>query len=335
MNKTALITGINGQDGFYLSKFLAEKNYSILGIGTKDPKLKNVKSILADITNKEMLHDIIKKTKPNEIYNLAAKSKPAESWNENTKSIEVNSIAPINIFEVCQKINPMCKVFQASSAEIFGGITTDVISETSPFKPSNPYGAAKLYAHNMAEIYRNSFKQFISSGILFNHESPKRGMHFISQKITYAAACLKAGIKTSKQLNEKAEPILKNRQIALGNLDARRDFGFAGDYVAAMWLMLQQAKPDDFIIATGNTKSIRDLCKIAFSYVDLNYEDHITVDKDFFRPIETKISTADPRKAKEILGWQAKTSFEELITNMIDHHLKTTIPNEDRVILCN
>jgi len=330
MKKIALITGINGQDGYYLSNLLLSKNYHVIGISKKPNNNHKIENILGDITCEEFLFNTIKTTKPNEIYNFAAKSKPAESWEKPIDSLKVNSLAPVNIFEASKKFNPDCKIFQASSAEIFASALDSSIKEDSTKNPINPYGAAKLYAHNMAKIYRESFGMFISTGILFNHESPMRGMNFISQKITYAAACIKSGIQNSKILNERGEPIVQNGKIALGNLDARRDFGFAGDYVEAMWLMLQQDNSDDFIIATGETRSIRELCKAAFNYVNLNYEDYVVVNKSFIRPAETNNVTANISKSAKILNWQPKTNFNSLIAELIEHHL-TKINNNLKI----
>jgi len=204
---------------------------------------------------------------------------------------------------------------------MFGWVKEIPQNEETPFNPANPYAAAKLYAHNIARIYRKSYKMFISCGILFNHESPRRGLGFVTQKVTYAAACAKLGIKTSEHLNEEGEPIVKNGKVALGNLEAKRDWGFAGDYVESMWLILQHKEPDDFVVGTGETHTIKDLCEEAFSYVGLDYKKYIYVDPRFIRPTETGPLVADPSKAKKVLGWKPKTSFKELVQMLVDANL--------------
>jgi GDPmannose 4,6-dehydratase len=204
---------------------------------------------------------------------------------------------------------------------MFGWVREIPQNEETPFNPANPYAAAKLYAHNIARIYRKSYKMFISCGILFNHESPRRGLGFVTQKVTYAAACAKLGVKTSEHLNEEGEPIVKNGKVALGNLEAKRDWGFAGDYVESMWLILQHKEPDDFVVGTGETHTIRDLCEEAFSYVGLDYKKYIYVDPRFIRPTETGPLVADPSKAKKVLGWKPKTSFKKLVQMLVDANL--------------
>ena len=216
---------------------------------------------------------------------------------------------------------PKVRFYQASSSEMFGWVREIPQNEETPFNPANPYAAAKLYAHNIARIYRKSYKMFISCGILFNHESPRRGLGFVTQKVTYAAACAKLGIRTSQHLNEEGEPIVKDGKVALGNLEARRDWGFAGDYVESMWLMLQHKEPDDFVVGTGETHSIKELCEEAFSYVGLDYKKYIYVDPRFIRPTETGPLVADYSKAKKVLGWKPKTSFKKLVQMLVDANL--------------
>jgi GDPmannose 4,6-dehydratase len=329
MKKTAFITGIKGQDGSYLADLLISKGYRVIGFGQNHSvssvnidHLKNkIESITGDLCDENSLFNAIKETMPDEIYNFASQSYPGESWKLALATMNTNGIGAHRLFDIAREINPSCRIYQASSSEMYGETTQTPQNEDTPFNPINPYAAAKLYAHQIAKIYRKSYNMFISCGILFNHESPRRGMHFITQKVTYAAACLKLGIQTSMFLNEQKEPIVKDGILLLGNLDAKRDWGFAGDYVEAMWLMLQQEKPDDYVIGTGELHSIRELCEIAFSHVGLNWENHVKVDKRFIRPVETGPMIANPQKAKKLLGWKPKVSFKQLITGMVDNHL--------------
>lgn len=331
MTKTALITGITGQDGSYLAELLLEKKYRVVGLskyGHFDQPNNilhlqgKVESISGDISDSASVHSAINTIQPDEVYNLASQSYPGESWNLPLETIRTNGLGAHVLFDAVRQIKPQCRIYQASSSEMFGDMSDLSQNENTPFKPMNPYAAAKLYAHNIASIYRKSYNMFICCGILFNHESPRRGVNFITQKVSYAAACIKLGIKNSKLLNEKGEPIVKNGKLSLGNLEARRDWGFAGDYVEAMWLMLQQEKPDDFVIGTGQTKSIKDLCETAFSHAGLDWKDHVIVDDRLVRPVETDATLADANKAKMVLGWQPKKSFKELIIDLVESHLK-------------
>lgn len=330
MKKTALITGITGQDGSYLAELLLEKNYRVVGLNrsTLIPQSSSFHSqnkieyVLGDLRDSGSLYNAIQTYQPDEIYNLASQSYPANSWKVAVETADINGLGAHRLFDIVKQIKPNTKVYQASSSEIFGNVSEVPQTEQTPFNPINPYAAAKLYAQNIAGIYRRSHNLFISCGILFNHESPRRGLHFITQKITYAAACIKRGIKNSTLLNEQGEPIVKDGKFSIGNLEAQRDWGFAGDYVEAMWLILQQEKPDDFVIGTGKIRTIRELCTVAFSYLDLNWENYVVVDPRFSRPAETGPTVADASKAKNILGWQPKTSFEQLIHDMVDTHLE-------------
>lgn len=252
---------------------------------------------------------------------MAAQSYPGESWRLPIHTGEITALGAHRLFEAVRQSKPDCKVYQASSSEMFGFVRAIPQNEDTPFNPANPYAAAKLYAHTIAKIYRHSFNMFIACGILFNHESPRRGIGFVSQKVTYAAACAKLGIKTSSDLNEEGEPIMKNGKVALGNLDAKRDFGFAGDYVEAMWLIMQQKTADDFVIATGVTHTMKELCEEAFSYVGLDYAKYVFTDPRFVRPTETGPLIGDFSKARKILGWQPKTSFKKLVAMMVDANL--------------
>jgi len=328
--KTAVITGITGQDGSYLAEFLLSKNYRVVGLLRKTSHTEpnnvghlrgEIELTFGDLLDSVSLVQAIQKYQPDELYNLAAQSYPGESWKLPIYTGEITALGAHRIFDAVRQAKPDTKIYQASSSEMFGFVREIPQNENTPFNPANPYAAAKLYAHTIAKIYRESFKLFIACGILFNHESPRRGIGFVSQKVTYGAACAKLGIKTSSDLNEEAEPIMKNGKIALGNLDAKRDFGFSGDYVEAMWLMMGQKKPDDFVIATGITHTMKELCAEAFSYVGLDYKKYVYTDPRFVRPTETGPLIGNPTKAKKILGWQATTSFKKLVAMMVDANL--------------
>jgi len=336
MKKTALITGITGQDGSYLAELLLEKNYHVVGLShnrliqseTLKPLHGKIDFVFSDLRDTHSIDTTISEIKPDEVYNLASQSYPGKSWHLALETAEINGLGAHRLFDTVRHWAPQCRIYQASSSEMFGEVLETPQNEQTPFNPINPYAAAKLYAHNIAAIYRKSYNLFISCGILFNHESPRRGLHFITQKISYAAACIKLGIKTSPLLNERGEPIVKDNILSLGNLDAERDWGYARDYVEAMWLMLQQDYPDDFVIGTGQIRTIRQLCETAFSYVGLNWENHVHIDPRFTRRTETGPTVADASKAKKILGWEAKTSFNDLIALMIEKHLeKIKIPS--------
>ncbi len=328
--KKALITGITGQDGSYLAEFLLEKGYQVAGIVRKTSHLlyvninhvqHRVNLIYADLVDPVSVSQVIKDVQPDEIYNLASQSVPATSFKQPIHTAEITGIGPHRVLEAIREVCPKAKFYQASSSEMFGWVREVPQNEETPFNPANPYAAAKLYAHNIAKIYRESYGMFISCGILFNHGSPKRNLNFVEQKVSYAAACAKLGIKTSKHLNEEGEPIFKNGKVAMGNLDAKRDWGFAGDYVETMWLMLQQKKPDDYVVGTGKTHSIRQLCKMAFSFVGLDWKKYVKVDQRFIRPTETGPLVADYSKARKELGWEPKTNFKELVSMLVDANL--------------
>lgn len=304
-----LITGILGQDGYYLTKYLSKKGYQIVGIGnqideTEYLDYKNVHLLNVDITDNDSISNLIKNNKFNEIYHLAAISEPWVSFQKPELVIDVNIKGTLNILEAIKKYSPRTKLFNASSSSIY--------------LLDSPYALTKEFTHNLVKIYRKKYNLFSVNGILFNHESPRRHLGFITQKVTYAAACAKLGIKTSEYLNEEGEPIFKNRKVALGNLEAKRDWGFAGDYIVGMYLMMQAKTPDDFVLATGETHTIRELCEEAFKYVGLNYEDFVTVDKRFIRPTETGPLVGNPAKAKKILKWEPRTKFKDLVKMMVD-----------------
>lgn len=328
--KTALITGITGQDGSYLAELLLKKNYRVIGFGRKHSLVQannvshlhgKIEFAFGDLLDSFSLVAAVQNFQPNEVYSLASQSHPGESWGLAIETGEVTGLGAHRLFEAVRQAKSDCRIYQASSSEMFGKVLETPQNENTPFNPTNPYAAAKIYAHNLAQIYRKSYDMFISCGILFNHESPRRGIHFITQKIAYGAACLKLGITNSSALNEEGEPIVKNGKLSLGNLDAKRDWGYAADYAEAMWLMLQQEKPDDFVIGTGEIRTIRELCQTAFAYVGLDWQEYITVDPRFVRPVETGPTVADAAKAKKMLGWQPKTSFQEMIEHMVECHL--------------
>ncbi len=325
--KKALITGITGQDGSYLAELLLNKGYEVSGVvrKTSHESYANIghiqddlKLFQGDLLDPVSLREIIQKVEPDEVYNLASQSHPSESFKQPIHTAEITGIGAHRVLDATLDVNPKTKFYQASSSEMFGWVREIPQTETTPFNPANPYAAAKLYAYAVTKIYRESYKMFAANGILFNHESPRRHLGFITQKVTYAAACAKLGIKTSEYLNEEGEPIFKNRKVALGNLDAKRDWGFAGDYVEAMWKMLQVEKPDDYVVSTGETHSIKELCEEAFGHVGLNWEDFVVVDKRFIRPTETGPLVGNPEKAKKILGWVPKTKFKDLVKMMVD-----------------
>lgn len=325
--KRALITGITGQDGSYLAEFLLKKGYEVSGTIRKSSNKsfdniahiqERLNLIQADLLDPVSIREALQAVKPDEVYNLASQSHPAESFRQPMHTAEITGVGAHRVLDATLDVVPKAKFYQASSSELFGWVKEIPQNEDTPFNPANPYAAAKLYAHAIVKIYRKSYNMFASTGILFNHESPRRHLSFITQKVAYSAACAKLGIKNSEHLNEEGEPIVKNKKTALGNLDAKRDWGFAGDYVEAMWLVLQQKKPDDFVIGTGETHSIKDLCKAAYGYVGLDWKKFIYVDKRFIRPTETGPLIADPTKAKKVLKWKPKIDFNQLVEMMVD-----------------
>jgi GDPmannose 4,6-dehydratase len=328
--KTALIIGITGQDGSYLAEFLLQKGYRVIGILRKasamlPPNIRHLQSridlVHGDLLDSLSLVEVMSTWQPDEVYNLASQSYPGASWQLALHTVQTNGVGAHRLFDAVKHVKPDCRVYQASSSEMFGKVTEVPQNENTPFNPVNPYAASKLYAHNIANIYRESFGLFIACGILFNHESPRRGMHFITQKVTYGAACIKGHMQNSPVLSETGEPIVKDGKLRLGNLDAQRDWGFAGDYVEAMWLMLQQPQAEDFIIGTGKTRNIRLLCEEAFSYVGLDWRQYVVADERLTRPTETGQTVADASKAARVLGWKSTTSFSDLIAMMVESHL--------------
>ncbi|SDB19275.1 GDPmannose 4,6-dehydratase [Belnapia rosea] len=315
----ALITGVTGQDGAYLSKLLLDKGYEVFGLLRRssssdvlDERLRwlgilgRVRMMDGNLIDLSSLIRILNEVKPDEVYNLGAQSFVKTSWNQPLLTGQVTALGANNLLEAVRLVAPGARFYQASSSEMYGLIQEPVQSEKTPFYPRSPYAVAKLYAHWMTVNYRESFGLHASSGILFNHESPLRGIEFVTRKVTDGAARIKLGLA---------------KELQMGNLDAKRDWGHARDYVEAMWLMLQQEKPDDYVVATGRTVTVRDMVRIAFEHVGLNYEEFVKVDEAFLRPAEVDVLLGDPSKAKEKLGWAPTTTLEEMIREMVEADL--------------
>jgi len=316
MKKRALITGITGQDGSYLAEFLLTKDYQVFGLTrrTSTSNYDRIKEIIDEITlipgdllDEHSLTNAIKESQPDEIYNLASQSFVPASWSQPVLTGEFTALGVTRMLEAIRLAKPEARFYQASSSEMFGKVQETPQTETTPFYPRSPYGVAKVYGHWITVNYRESYKLFAVSGILFNHESPRRGLEFVTRKITHAVARIKLG---------------RQKTLPLGNLEAKRDWGYAPDYVRAMWLMLQQDKPQDFVIGTGKTWSVENFAKIAFAVVGLNWRDYVEIDKSLIRPAEVELLRADPAKAKKILGWQPKIGFEQMIKIMVEADLK-------------
>lgn len=317
MSKSALITGISGQDGAYLARLLLDKGYAVYGFQPRRSsdtlwRLRelgvdgDVTLINGDLIDLASLLRAIDISKPDEVYNLGAQSFVGSSWDQPLLTGQATGIGAANVLEAVRLAQPQAHFYQASTSEMFGLIQADRQDERTPFYPRSPYGAAKLYAHWMTVNYRESFGLHASSGILFNHESPLRGVEFVTRKITHAVASIKLG---------------RQSELRLGNMDAQRDWGYAGDYVQAMWQMLQQSQADDYVIATGRTTSVRAFCELAFQHVGLNYQDYVKVDPAFYRPAEVDILLGNPAKAAATLGWKATTTLEQLVAMMVDADL--------------
>ncbi|WP_207884792.1 GDP-mannose 4,6-dehydratase [Pseudomonas sp. 30_B] len=318
MTKSALITGLTGQDGAYLAKLLLEKGYKVHGLVARrssDTRWRlrelGIESELVyldgDLADASSVQRAVIKAKPDELYNLGAQSFVGSSWDQPVTTGIVDGLGVTHLLEAIRQFSPETRFYQASTSEMFGLIQAERQDENTPFYPRSPYGVAKLYGHWITVNYRESFKLHASSGILFNHESPLRGIEFVTRKVTDAVARIKLG---------------KQNELRLGNIDAKRDWGFAGDYVEAMWRMLQQDQADDYVVATGVTTTVREMCRIAFEYVDLKYQDHVVIDPAFFRPAEVDVLLGNPGKAERVLGWSPKTSLESLIHMMVDADLR-------------
>ncbi|MFC1668144.1 GDP-mannose 4,6-dehydratase [Chlamydiota bacterium] len=316
MKKSALITGVTGQDGSYLAEFLLEKGYKVFGAVRRSSLekfdrighiLDDIEIVSADLIDQNSLVHAIRLTKPHEIYNLAAQSFVPTSWDQPILTGEVTALGVTRLLEAIRIVNQNIRFYQASTSEMFGHVRETPQSEKTPFYPRSPYGVAKVYGHWITVNYRESYSMYCCSGILFNHESPRRGYEFVTRKVTHAVARIKLGL---------------DKELRIGNLDSKRDWGYAGDYVKAMWLMLQQENPDDYVISSGEAHSVKELVKIAFQTVGLDWEQYVKVDKKFFRPAEVHILLGDPTKAQDKLGWKRTVSFKELIEMMVETDLE-------------
>ena len=318
MSKTALITGVTGQDGAYLAQLLLKKGYDVHGLIARrstDPtwRLKelrihdDVRLINGDLTDTSSLMRAVEKARPTEVYNLAAQSFVGSSWDQPEFTGNVDAIGVTRLLEAIRIVSPGSRFYQASTSEMFGRVQNEKQDEETAFYPRSPYGVAKLYGHWITKNYRESFSLHASSGILFNHESPLRGIEFVTRKITDGVARIKLG---------------KADELRLGNMDAKRDWGFAGDYVEGMWLMLQQDQPDDYVLATGETQTVREFCRLAFSHVELDYERYVKMDPAYMRPAEVEVLLGNPSKAQRKLGWSPRTSLQQLVEMMIEADLR-------------
>jgi GDPmannose 4,6-dehydratase len=314
--KRALITGITGQDGSYLADFLLKKGYKVFGLERRNSRknhgnishiLDEIELISGDLLDEASLVHAIREVKPHEVYNLAAQSFVGDSWKQPVFTGEVTGLGAVRLLEAIRQTDPKIKFYQASSSEMFGASLECPQNEKTYFYPRSPYGIAKVYAHWITVNYRESYGMFAVSGILFNHESPRRGLEFVTRKITYGAAKIKLGL---------------SKELSLGNLDSKRDWGFAGDYVEAMWLMLQQEKPRDFVVGTGETHSVKEFLDETFRYLDLDWKRYVKIDKKLIRPAEVNLLMADASLAKKVLKWKPKVDFKELVKIMVDAELE-------------
>jgi GDPmannose 4,6-dehydratase len=319
-----LITGITGQDGSYLAEFLLEKGYEVVGLVRRTSTINferighiqdKITLVSGDLLDQTSLNRVIDEYRPQEVYNLAAQSFVQTSWTQPVFTGEVTALGVTRILDAIRTIDPSIRFYQASSSEMFGKVRQVPQNETTPFYPRSPYGVAKVYGHWITVNYRESYGLHATSGILFNHESPRRGLEFVTRKVTDGAVRIKLGLAD---------------KLSLGNLDARRDWGYAGDYVRVMWLMLQQDKPDNYVIATGETHSVQDLCEAAFGYLDLNWQEYVVQDPRYMRPAEVDELVGDASKAREKLGWKPNVTFEALIHMMVDADLKKLKKGTDK-----
>jgi GDPmannose 4,6-dehydratase len=313
--KSALITGITGQDGSYLAEFLLEKGYQVIGMVRRTSTLNfqrikhiqdRIELVQGDLLDEVSLMSILREHRPQEVYNLAAQSFVQTSWQQPVFTGEVTALGVTRILDAIRMVDPKMRFYQASSSEMFGKVQQVPQNENTPFYPRSPYGVAKVYGHWITINYRESYDLFACSGILFNHESPRRGLEFVTRKVTHGAARIKLGLAD---------------ELRLGNLESRRDWGYAGDYVKAMWLMLQQDEPDNYVVGTSETHSVRELCEAAFGYLDMDWQEHVVQDPKFYRPAEVDLLISDPSKARRVLGWEPVVSFTELIHMMVDADL--------------
>ncbi|MCC6934911.1 MAG: GDP-mannose 4,6-dehydratase [Thermomicrobiales bacterium] len=316
-SRTALITGVTGQDGSYLAELLLDQGYRVIGmmrrtstetVGRIAHLMDRIELVHGDLLDQLSLISLIQEFQPDEVYNLAAQSFVPTSWQQPVLTGEFTALGVTRMLEAIRLAKPDARFYQASSSEMFGKVQEVPQTETTPFYPRSPYGVSKVYGHWITVNYRESYDLFATSGILFNHESPRRGLEFVTRKISHGVALIREGMATT---------------LSLGNLDAQRDWGFAGDYVRAMWLMLQQDEPQDFVVATGRTHTVRRLCEIAFDAADLNWEDHVVIDERFMRPAEVDLLVGNPEKAKQLLGWEPEVSFEDMVADMVAADIDT------------
>ncbi len=316
MTKKALITGLTGQDGSYLAEFLLDKGYDVAGMVRRSSTINfsrlhhiqdDIQVVQGDLLDEASLQDAIRQTQPDEIYNLAAQSFVQTSWQQPSLTGDTTAVGVTKLLNAVRSSGRDMRFYQASSSEMFGKVQTVPQNEDTPFYPRSPYGVAKVYGHWITVNYRESYDMHASSGILFNHESPRRGLEFVTRKITYQVAKIKHGL---------------TNELRLGDLDPQRDWGFAGDYVEAMWLMMQQEQPGDYVISTGETHSVREFCQLAFGHAGLNWQDHVVQDEAFMRPAEVDLLIGDSTKAAAELGWKPKTSFEQLVRMMVESDLE-------------
>jgi GDPmannose 4,6-dehydratase len=316
MTRTALVTGITGQDGSYLAELLLEKDYRVVGMTRRsstasDERIAHlsdrIELIQGDLLDQASLVAALRDVGPDEVYNLAAQSFVPTSWNQPVLTAEFTALGVTRLLEAIRQVDGSMRFYQASSSEMFGKVKSSPQDETTPFYPRSPYGVAKVYGHFITVNYRESYGLYAVSGILFNHESPRRGLEFVTRKVSDGAARISLGLAET---------------IQLGNLDAKRDWGYAGDYVRAMWAMLQKPEPRDYVIASGETHTVRELCELAFGHVALDYRDHVVVDEKLLRPAEVDMLCGDPSRAREELGWEAEVRFPELVAMMVDADLE-------------
>jgi GDPmannose 4,6-dehydratase len=316
--KRAVITGITGQDGSYLAEFLLGQGYEVVGMVRRSSTVTferiahiqdDIELVTGDLLDEASLIKVLSDHRPAEVYNLAAQSFVQTSFSQPVLTGETTGLGVTRLLDAIRNVDADIRFYQASSSEMFGKVVETPQRESTPFHPRSPYGVAKVYGHWITVNYRESYDLHASSGMLFNHESPRRGLEFSTRKITHGVARIKLGVDT---------------ELRMGNLDGKRDWGFAGDYVRAMWLMLQQDQPDDFVVATGQTHSVREFCELAFAHVGLDYNEFVTVDQKFFRPAEVDLLVGDATKARDVLGWTPEVSFAELVRMMVDADLETT-----------
>jgi GDPmannose 4,6-dehydratase len=312
MSRRALITGVTGQDGSYLAEFLLDQGYEVCGMVRRSSTLNferiahiqdRLTLVAGDLLDEVSMINILRDTRPNEVYNLAAQSFVQASWNQPVLTGETTALGVTRVLDAIRTVDPEIRFYQASSSEMFGKVLEVPQCEATPFYPRSPYGVAKVYGHWITVNYRESYDLHASSGILFNHESPRRGLEFVTRKVTHGVARIKAGI---------------DEKLPLGNLDAQRDWGFAADYVRAMWMMLQQDRPDDYVVATGETHSVKELVELSFSAADLDWEEHVVIDERFLRPAEVDLLVGDPSKAEKTLGWRREVDFPALVAMMVE-----------------